>query len=85
MVSLLLNYLISLSLISLSLSLSLSFKRPQERGVHLHGLRSRPTLQIQKETYLSLGWKSVEALDMNTVSDIYLDRNEIARYEYMYI
>jgi len=54
-------------------------KNLEGRGVILPGLRARPDLQDQQESYLSLGWERVDVLDMNDVYDCFLDRPLVAR------
>lgn len=59
-------------------------KNLETRGVLLHGIRARPDLAEQKESYLSLGWERADALDMNDVYNHFIDkdvRDKAARLE----
>ncbi|CEM03436.1 unnamed protein product [Vitrella brassicaformis CCMP3155] len=53
----------------------------QARGCPLLGIHEYPTLDSQRQRYVSLGFTRCEAADMNDVYDLHLDGAEIARIQ----
>ncbi|PRP82504.1 leucine carboxyl methyltransferase 1-like [Planoprotostelium fungivorum] len=51
----------------------------EKRGCPLLGARAYPTLDSQMKRYVSLGWKSCEALDMLDIYNRILDSKEVQR------
>ncbi|CAH1758045.1 1807_t:CDS:2 [Entrophospora sp. SA101] len=49
------------------------------RNIELRGIHAYPTLQSQKDRYLSRGWNYAEAIDINEIHDYHLDPNELSR------
>lgn len=51
----------------------------KSRNIDLKGIHAFPDLAYQENRFKDLGWQSAKAVDINTVHDKYLDKNEISR------
>ncbi|KAI8900359.1 S-adenosyl-L-methionine-dependent methyltransferase [Globomyces pollinis-pini] len=51
------------------------------RGIELPGIYDFPTLESHNERFLSLNWKFVQSIDINTLWKTYIDENEKQRVQ----
>ncbi|KAJ3001014.1 hypothetical protein HDV02_000083 [Globomyces sp. JEL0801] len=51
------------------------------RGIELPGIHDFPTLESHNERFLSLNWKFVQSIDINTLWKTYIDENEKQRVQ----
>lgn len=54
----------------------------QSRNIELKGLEAFPDLADQERRFMQLGWNGAKAVDINTIHDTYLEREDISRYIY---
>ncbi|KAL1935866.1 hypothetical protein VTP01DRAFT_5006 [Rhizomucor pusillus] len=51
----------------------------QSRNIELKGLEAFPDLADQERRFMQLGWNGAKAVDINTIHDTYLEREDISR------
>lgn len=53
----------------------------QNRKIELKGIHAYPNLEDQERRFMNLGWDGAKAVDIKTVHDRYLSRDDLNRWE----